>query len=271
MIDLNARATLWHGDCLKLMAELPPKSVDAIFADLPYGTTDCSWDSIIDLEALWKQYRRIIKPRGAIVLTASPPFTFVLGASNLKGFKHAWVWNKKQCGNPFLAKHGPMKITEDVLVFGKPSAGVNYYPKMTKGKLLYNAGNALKREDFAYSGIKRFKSSAPSDQRYPQNIVTILNPRRGKFHQTEKPVPLFRYFMETYSKPGDLVMDNCFGSGASGVAAVELERRYLGMELKRDFFDYGEERIGRVLGGAHETPPEQAEQLEFELEILKAA
>jgi site-specific DNA-methyltransferase (adenine-specific) len=234
-MDIN----LLHGDCLELMKDIPDKSIDMILCDLPYGTTACKWDTIIPLEPLWEQYERIIKDNGAIVLTASQPFTSMLVTSKPKWYKHAWVWNKVSCGNPFTAKYAPLKITEDVLVFGKNT--VNYYPIMVKGKMKAKGGKA-KSKLFEMDTV-----SYKNDMYYPKNLIEFTNNNNiKKDHPTQKPVPLFEYLIKTYTNEGETVLDNCMGSGSTGVACVNTNRNFIGIELDDKYFEIAKRRISEA-------------------------
>ena len=235
--------TLLHGDCLALLPTLPAQSVDLVLADLPYGTTDCKWDSVIPLDRLWAEYRRILKPRGAVVLTASQPFTSQLVMSNLAWFKYQWVWNKAQSGNHGLAKYQPLKVTEDILVFSNGTH--RYQPVMRTGKMR-KKGGTTKYSPIA-TGIKPGYSSY-SDQYYPTNILYFPNcaNKSARVHPTQKPVALMAYLIRTYSNPGDTVLDNTMGSGTTGVAAVQEGRAFIGMEQDAEYYAIAQARIAAV-------------------------
>jgi site-specific DNA-methyltransferase (adenine-specific) len=239
MVDLRL------GDCLEVMPTLAPASVDLILCDLPYGTTDCKWDSVIPFDLLWAQYRRIAKPNAAIVLTASQPFTTALIASNLKDFRYCWVWDKKISGNPFLAKRQPLKVHEDVCVFSvKPHA---YAPQMRKGQMRTKGGGKSKLFDADLT-------SSINDEYYPTSIVEFSNAKRG-VHPTQKPVALMEYLIRTYTNEGDTVLDNCMGSGTTGVACANTGRKFIGIERDPGYFAIATRRIAEaepapVLGGA---------------------
>lgn len=238
------------GDCLELMKDIPDGSVDMVLCDLPYGTTACKWDSVIPFEPLWEQYRRIAKKNAAIVLTASQPFTTALIASNLKGFRYCWVWDKKISGNPFLAKRQPMKRHEDVCVFSaKPHA---YFPQMVTGKMRAKGGGHSKLFDVALT-------SSVNDQYYPSSIIEFSNAKRG-VHPTQKPVALMEYMVRTYTNEGDLVLDNCMGSGTTGVACMNTGRRFIGMEMDAGYFAIAQERIAAAAGlvPANDNKPSDA-------------
>jgi site-specific DNA-methyltransferase (adenine-specific) len=224
---------LIHGECLTEMATLPAGSADLILCDLPYGTTACAWDAVIPFEPLWAQYRRIAKPNAAIVLTASQPFTTQLIASNFADFRYCWVWDKKIAGNPFLAKRQPMKRHEDVCVFSVKAH--RYFPQMTTGKMRTKGGGHSKLFDVALT-------SSVNDQYYPTSIVEFSNAQRG-VHPTQKPVALMEYLIRTYTNPGDVVLDNCMGSGTTGVAAIQSGRRFIGIERDPGYFAICQKRI----------------------------
>jgi site-specific DNA-methyltransferase (adenine-specific) len=221
---------LYHGLCLDVMAELEPASFDAVVADLPYGTTDAPWDSTIPLDALWREYRRLCKPRAAIVLTAREPFTSVLVMSNIANYRHKWVWNKGQTGNFTLAKFMPLQIEEDVIVFGFQPP--NYYPQMRTGPARFKGG--ARTGAALWSGIKH-GTSTYNDQYYPVNIIPLTNPREGKLHPTEKPLALMELLLLHYTLPGDRILDNTCGSGTTLRAAKNLRRRAVGIEMLEQY------------------------------------
>jgi len=225
-----------QGDCLEVMKDIADKSVDMILADLPYGTTACKWDTIIPFEPLWEQYNRVIKDNGAIVLTATQPFTTALIASNYEMFKYCWVWDKKISGNPLLAKHQPLKIHEDICIFSKGKH--LYIPKMRKGKMRKKGGG--------YSKLFSMEmSSSMSDRYYPVSIIDISNAKRG-VHPTQKPVALFEYLIKTYTNEGDLVLDNVAGSGTTGIACINTNRNYILIEKEEKYCDIIQERIKNI-------------------------
>ena len=234
---------LWQGDCLELMKDIPDKSVDMILCDLPYGTTSCKWDTIIPFEPLWEQYERVIKDNGAIVLTASQPFTSALVMSNPEMFKYSWIWDKVKPSGFQVAKYRPMMRQEDVLVFGK--GRITYNPIMTprekvKTSRVYSSSDSspLKNND----GKNRTYT-----HKYPQSILTFSNAvQKGKVHPTQKPVPLFEYLIKTYTNEAETVLDNCMGSGTTGVACKNLNRKFIGIELDETYFNLAKERIESV-------------------------
>jgi site-specific DNA-methyltransferase (adenine-specific) len=236
-------------DCLDGMKLLPDKSIDMILSDLPYGTTDVKWDSVIDLEELWSAYKRIIKPGGAIVLTASQPFTSILVMSNIKWFKVEWVWEKNAGSNFGTVKYQPMKEHESVLVFGKGK--VTYNPIMqeraesgkqrTKHLVNYKSG----AEVYEKGNLKNeVRDNKLSELRYPRSIQKF-NRERG-LHPTQKPVALFEYLIKTYSNEGDVILDNCMGSGTTGVAALRTKRSFIGFERESKYVKIANQRIENV-------------------------
>jgi len=231
-----SKIKLIQGDCLKRMDEIPDKSIDMILADPPYGTTACKWDSVIPLEPMWEQLKRIIKPNGAICLFGSEPFSSTLRVSNIKQYKYDWVWNKKQSGNPFLVKKQPLKIHENILVFG----GKTYYPQMQRGRLRIKGG--AKKENIKIFGVTDKKIN---DKYYPTTIINIANcgNKDKKVHPAQKPVPLMEYLIKTYTNEGETVLDFTMGSGTTGVACVNLNRNFIGIELDPEYFKIAEKRI----------------------------
>jgi site-specific DNA-methyltransferase (adenine-specific) len=239
------------GDCLELMKDIPNGSIDMILCDLPYGTTACNWDTIIPFDKLWMQYNRIIKPNGPIVLFSAQPFTTKLIGSNIKNFKHSWVWNKELSGAFALAKYRPMIVTEDVCVFS--SAGkVNYYPIMedaqTKNIRPINLGSSSSSATPVASGVAKSKDGYDNKKRYPKNIIKYSKynaecNQLNRLHPTQKPVALFEYLIKTYSNENDIILDNCAGSGTTAIACLNNNRNYILMEKEKKYFDIINERI----------------------------
>ncbi len=233
---------LMHGDCLELMKDVSDQSVDMVMCDLPYGTTACKWDTVIPFEPLWREYRRIAKPNAAIVLTASQPFTTALIASNLKGFRYCWVWEKEQGVNFMSAKKQPMKVHEDIAVFSRGGAP-KYNPQMTEGKP-YVSGKGTSGE---VTGSVTKTQTVNGGTRYPRSIIGIK--RETGIHPTQKPVALMEYLIRTYTNEGDVVLDNCMGSGTTGVACVNTGRRFIGIERDERYFKIAEQRIADAVPG----------------------
>jgi site-specific DNA-methyltransferase (adenine-specific) len=237
MLELNK---IYNADCLEKMKEIDDKSINMILADLPYGSTSCHWDTIIPFAPLWEQYKRIIKDTGAIVLTASQPFTSALVMSNIKMFKYEWIWDKKKGGNPLLAKIQPIKVHENILIFGKGK--VNYYPLMEKRDKEKWSGNVknggIKIANYIGSINKKYT------HKYPKSILEASNAdQSNRLHPTQKPVALFEYLIKTYSNEGDLVLDNCAGSGTTGVACKNLNRNYILIEKEPEYIKIINERL----------------------------
>jgi predicted methyltransferase len=237
--------TLLHGDCLELMKDIPDRSVDMVFCDLPYQTTACRWDVQLPLDELWAHYNRIVKPRCAIVLTACQPFTSLLVASNVKRYKTSWVWRKDKAANFANANRHPLKVTEDVLVFGVDSKSTRYYPQMRTGRAYRTWRKPEQRSDSHLIMLQkgRIRADEYRDQYYPKNVIEIPRVQKGAIHPTEKPVALIEYFLRTYSIPGDLILDNCAGSGSTGIACLNLNRSFIGIEKDDYYFHAAKERI----------------------------
>ena len=321
----NKDYELFKGDCLELMNDIPDKSIDMILCDLPYGTTACKWDSIIDLDMLWKHYKRILTPRGNIILFASQPFTTTLISSNLSWFRYGWVWEKESGSNFLSVNYMPLKIHEDILVFSRSNdIGTNeelreyFYNEKIKGgfsnkeineMLGYStkgsgmAGHYFKKDKEQFSipkerdylklqetgyfplpysqvvdmynstsntptynpqkskgkpySIKQGRGSEVynnkdnavitnnNGDRFPTSILKF-NRDKERFHPTQKPVDLLEYLIKTYSNEGEVILDNAMGSGSTGVAALNLHRKFIGMELDEKYFQIAKERIGKV-------------------------
>ena len=234
---------LYQGDCLEIMDKLIEKEikVDAIITDPPYGTTACKWDSVIPFDEMWLRLNKLIKDNGAIVLFGSEPFSSKLRCSNLKNYKYDWVWNKKLAGNGILAKRQPLKIHENVIVFNSKI----YIPQMTTGKLRRKLTNNLKISEInGGDGVKRANETF-NDQYYPTSIqeFSIANLRRGRLHPTQKPVALLEYLIKTYTNENEIVLDFTMGSGSTGVACINTNRKFIGIELDDNYFNIAKKRI----------------------------
>ena len=232
---------LMHGDCLEHMKEIESDSIDMILTDPPYGTTACKWDSIIPLEPMWEQLKRIIKPNGAIVMTASQPFTSKLISSNYKMFKYCWVWHKSQSTGHLNAWRMPMRAHEDLVVFySKPPT---YNPEL-KDKLKNNirpiTSRTKKTDCYGYHKLDSHR--CPADKTMPNSIVNFNN-AQGTVHPTQKPVALMEYLIKTYTNEGETVLDFTMGSGTTGVAAKNLNRNFIGIELDEGYFNIAKQRI----------------------------
>lgn len=229
-----------QGDCLELIAKIPDESVDMILCDLPYGTTKNKWDTPIDLDSLWGGYKRIIKKNGCIALFAQTPFDKVLGGSNLEMLKYEWIWEKDN-GTGFLnAKKMPLKIHENILIFYKKAP--TYNPQMRKGFKPYEIKAGRKSSNY---GTQIDVTTKSEGERYPIDVIRFSRDK-DKLHPTQKPVALCEYLIKTYTDEGMLVLDNCMGSGTTGVAAVNLGRNFIGMELDGEYFEIAKDRIDKA-------------------------
>jgi len=240
-LDRLVMPRLMHGDCLELMNDIESGSIDMILCDLPYGTTACKWDTVIPFNPLWAHYMRVIKRNGAILLFGSQPFTSALVMSNPAWFKYQWVWDKRRPSNPMLAKVQCLKIHEDICVFasgkaaynpqgvfetdGKPRGGVN--PSKTE----LGFGASIKAD------YKQTKSG------YPKSILTFGTDNTKNVHPTQKPVSLCEYLIRTYANEGDTVLDNCMGSGTTGIACLNTWRNFIGIEKDQKYFEIAQNRI----------------------------
>lgn len=235
--------SLLLGDCLERMKEIPDSSVDMILTDPPYGTTACKWDSVIPFEDMWEQLKRVIKPNGAIVMTSSQPFTTALISSNIKDYHHSWVWYKRFAANFPQAKRQPLRVHEDVIVFGKTP---KYYPVMTKRDVPIKKGKNAGAEMYGgISGLGRedYKGKV-YDEKYPETIVEFNIRADGrKLHPTQKPVALLEYLIKTYTKENETVLDFTFGSCSTGVACLNTNRKFIGIEMDEGYFNIGKERM----------------------------
>ena len=237
------RYRLLHGDCLELMQTIETGSVDLILCDLPYGTTACKWDAVIPFEPLWAQYRRIAKRNAAIVLTASQPFTTALIASNMREFKYEWVWEKPKATGHALCNVRPMKAHENVTVFCQ--AREPYSPQKSQGKP-YKGGVGLAESPEFSTGTVRYGSA--DGTRFPRSVVRFKNAsfESRNQHPTQKPVALMEYMIRTYTHEGQAVMDNCMGSGTTGVACANTGRDFIGIERDDKYFAIASERIANA-------------------------
>ncbi|PCK18155.1 cytosine methyltransferase [Bacillus pumilus] len=229
-------------DCLEGMKLLPDKSIDMILCDLPYGTTACKWDSIIPLDKMWEQYKRIIKENGVIVLTACQPFTTKLISFNLDMFKYCWIWQKPQGVDPFMAKKRPLNNYEDICVFYKKQP--NYNPQFTEGKPYKVERDKKPRKYEITDTIMKPTTTVNEGKRYPTRIVKF-NQDRG-YHPTQKPVALFEYLINTYTNEGDVVLDNCLGSGTTAVASELTKRKWIGFETESKYIEVMNKRLDSI-------------------------
>ena len=232
------------GDCLELMKDIPNGSIDMILCDLPYGTTACKWDTIIPFEPLWKEYKRIIKDNGAIVLTASQPFTTDLINSQRELFKYELIWNKENGRQPYLAKIQPIKSHENIIVFSKGKIKYNPIMRLAKKENMRERikNNFKGVESGVWGKMKEYTPTKDEKLRYP---VSVLNfnmqnaecNQKFRVHPTQKPVALFEYLIKTYTNEGDLVLDNCAGSGTTAIACLNTKRQFIVMEKEQKYYD----------------------------------
>lgn len=254
MLELNH---IYCGDCLDLMPEIEDGSIDMILADVPYGITACKWDKVIPFEPMWKQIKRIIKPNGAIVMTASQPFTTDLINSNRKMFKYCWVWNKVLPANICNAKYQPMKIHEDICVFSIKMH--KYYPIKTLAKSWNIRPVSEKKTNSRHLGMMLSNDRCDTKYNFPKSIIEFNN-RIGecnsiyRIHSTQKPVALFEYLIKTYTNEGDTVLDFVMGSGTTPVACIRTKRNYIAIEIDPEIFETAQKRI-------------DAELMQFKLEL----
>jgi len=239
--------TLWQGDCLELMSDIPDSTIDAIICDPPYGTTPIDWDNVLDFTNLWEQYNRIVKQNGVIILFGQEPFSTYVRMSNINDYKYDWYWEKERITNIFQVKRRPGKTVENVMVFYKNQC--TYHPQKTEhiGKRVTNKIGENAQWSVTQSGYEQTtKPIEYSDDgtRYPTQVLRINrdNPRE-RLHPTQKPVELISYLVETYTNVGDTILDNCMGSGTTGVACKFLNRNFIGIELDEHYFDIAQKRI----------------------------
>lgn len=238
--------TLWRGDCLELMKDIPDGSVDLVLTDPPYGTTACKWDSVIPFEPMWEQLNRIVKADGAICFFSAQPFTSALIVSNIKKFKHHWIWKKNRGTGFQVAKYRPMMATEDVVVFSVGKK-VKYYPQMQKLEKPYFCKNASSSN--GTNPLAHFNDGGKwVDSKYPTNVLEFAKVSKPS-HPTQKPVDLLEYLIRTYTNEGETVLDFTMGSGSTGVACVNTNRRFIGIELDEGYFNIAKERIEKAIRG----------------------
>lgn len=240
-LELN---NIYNMDCLEGMKLIPDESIDMILCDLPYGTTQCKWDSIIPFDKLWLQYERIIKENGAIVLFGAEPFSSQLRMSNIKLFKYDWIWDKVK-GTGFLnAKIQPMRNHEIISVFYKKQC--TYNPQKTYGHKLKKSYRSSKHQTEVYGDMKN-DYQYESTERYPRSILVFsTDTQNSSLHPTQKPVALCEYLIKTYTNKGDVVLDNCMGSGTTAVACFNTDRNFIGFELDKEYYRLAKERLESV-------------------------
>ena len=233
------RYELHNGDCLEVMDKLIAEGVkiDCILTDPPYGTTACKWDTIIPFEEMWSRLNKLIKPNGAIVLFGSEPFSSALRMSNIKNYKYDWIWEKEQGTNQFLAKKQPLRKIENISVFYKKQAVYN--PQMTIGSS-YKVNRVIGCELF---GSPKKIKTINEGKRYPVNVLKFNRELSNRYHPTQKPIDLLEYLIKTYTNENELVLDFTMGSGSTGVACMNTNRKFIGMELDENYFNIAKQRI----------------------------
>ena len=238
MVDLHL------GDCLNILPTLPDDSIDMVMVDLPYGTTACKWDSIIPLDFLWEQYNRICKKNAAMLFTSAQPFTTTLASSNINNFRYEWIWEKPQGTNPMNAKVMPLKSHENILVFyrSKPT----YNPQMWYSTPYSGFSSDTSKIGEVYGNQQSKHRDNPEGSRYPKTVLKFKQ-EKG-LHPTQKPVGLMEYLIKTYTNEGDTILDNTMGSGTTGVACVNCNRSFVGIEMDKKYYQISEERlnVGRL-------------------------
>ena len=246
----NESVWLMKGDCLERMKEIPSGSVDMVLTDPPYGTTACKWDSIIPLEPMWEQLKRIIKPNGAIVMTASQPFTSVLGSSNVQNLRYSWIWKKGRPTNFPNAKRMPLKGFEDILVFYSKPCTYNPQDLIKVDRVVKNTGTKTRKGSLKENGDRtsvhndmvKHDTYAQEFTNYPRGILEYSQDSLS-LHPTQKPVALMEYLIKTYTNEGETVLDFTMGSGSTGVACANTGRKFIGIELDDKYFDVAKNRI----------------------------
>lgn len=237
--------TVLHGDCLELMKDIPDKSIDMILCDLPYGTTSCKWDTIIPFEPLWAQYKRIIKDNGAIVLTASQPFTSALVMSNPEWFRYEIIWEKERPTNIFFMKKQIAKVHENILVFYNHQP--IYNPIMSKSQGVKNGHQVVDNNSKTHlKQTYKYAKGYNPDLIYPRSVVKMNRDRLKALHPTQKPVALFEYLIRTYTNEGDLVLDNCAGSGTTAIACINTKRNFILIEKEQEYINIIHKRLSTL-------------------------
>lgn len=229
---------LQHGDCLDLLPQLADKSVDVVISDMPFGTTNCRWDTPVDLARLWPQYRRVCK--GPVILFAQTPFDKILGMSNIDELRYEWIWEKTRATGHLNSKKAPMKAHENILVFY--SKQPKYFPIKTSGHIRRTAIKSM--DTSTVYGKQRGVHSYDSTDRFPRDVIRFASDKqRSKLHPTQKPLALMEYLVRTYTLEGETVLDSFMGSGTTGLAAKNLRRHFIGIEKEKEFFDIAVKRV----------------------------
>ena len=260
-----------QGDCLELMKLIADESVDMILCDLPYGVLNKSnskakWDSVVDIELLWKQYTRIIKDRGAIILTAQDKFSAKLMLSNEKMHRYNLIWKKKERVTGFLnSNRMPLRNHEDILVFYKKLP--TYNPQMTQGEKSHSRGHGINLKNSCYGNHKFVKGTEYTTEKFPISILNFDKEHSKFLHPTQKPVTLFEYLIKTYTNEGDLVLDNCVGSGTTNIACLNTNRQCIGMEKDEKYFKIAKKRLEKAKANLGDTKDEKKKHSRYDDEI----
>lgn len=242
-----------QGDCLGVMKRIPDGSVDMVLADLPYGTTECKWDTVIPFEPLWAEYERVIKNNGAIVLFGSEPFSSNLRMSNISNYKYDWVWDKRIPSGMGCAKYQPLRRTENISVFTKDNKKTIYNPQFEKRDRPIKAGGNKYSPSSPVQSAKEGKIyNKTYTHKHPTNLIQFDKIRRGSVHPTQKPVDLLEYLIKTYTYEGEMVLDNVIGSGTTAVAAINANRNFIGIEKESEYVDIARQRIDEALAEQNE-------------------
>lgn len=237
---------LLHGDCLELMKSIPDKSIDAIITDPPYGTTACKWDSVIPFEPMWEQLNRIIKPNGAIVLFGNEPFSSYLRISNIKNYRYDCYWKKSRFPNFLFVKKQFGKIIENISIFYKNQP--TYNPQMENGNPYEKKGDfSINKRELITTNFKNIGKLNQDGLRYPKNLLSFNLHNVGNYHPTQKPVALMEYLIKTYTNEGETVLDFTMGSGTTGIACVNTNRNFIGIEKDDKYFEISKKRIKEVI------------------------
>lgn len=236
---------IYNKNCFDVFEFIDQDSIDLVICDMPYGTTKNKWDSMLDLNLMWDSLKFICKERAPICLFAKQPFTSKLISANVKGYKHEWFWEKNRAGNFAVVKYQPLSIIEEILVFTTGGASPNYYPIKTKCKPRMNGGKSSSKNGQGFGGIKN--GYFQTTEKNPTNLLKYKTvERRNSLHPSQKPVDLLSYIIKTYSKEGDLVLDFCMGSGSTGVAALSLKRKFIGIEIDEKYYNIAKSRLTDV-------------------------
>lgn len=243
---MKEKFKMYHGECIEIMKKLESKTVDLILCDLPYGTTDCKWDNVIPFDELWNEYERVIKINGAIVLFSAQPFTTKLINSNFKLYRYTWYWIKNNTTGFVFAKYQPMRKVEEINVFYKKMPTYNPQGLIVLEKPIKRKGKKTPRHgDSIYEFGTLTKSSETIYKNYPNNVLNFKK-ETNSLHPTQKPVSILEYLIKTYTNEGEIVLDNCMGSGSTGVACANTNRKFIGIEKEEKYFEIATERVKKA-------------------------